>query len=120
MMPPVDLPLPKLVLWLTQEAYKGVTEAVGTRDVFMEEDKQVIYWRDKKGLERDLQFIEGYVEQMHSAIEDAEKRLERPGLTRRQREILELRAQGRTTRDIAARLGISKSTVRQHLHRTVR
>jgi len=42
--------------------------------------------------------------------------LSRTSLTPRQREVVELLAEGMTNREIAERLGLSEATVRQHLH----
>ncbi|NUT97094.1 MAG: response regulator transcription factor [Saccharothrix sp.] len=45
--------------------------------------------------------------------------LERAQLTTREREVLRLVAQGLTTADIAAELGVSKATVKSHLSHTL-
>lgn len=58
---------------------------------------------------------------LHQAYLDAERRRRpRPGLTRRQRELMDLLAAGHTNAQIARRLGVSEGTVRTHLENIYR
>jgi two-component system, NarL family, nitrate/nitrite response regulator NarL len=47
---------------------------------------------------------------------EREARADRPSLTRREREVLSLVAEGRTAREIARELYLSYATVKTHLH----